>query len=102
MKARSSFLPFALPFITKDEINSVVETLKSGWLTTGPKTKLFEKKFAGYVGSKQAVALNSATGGLFLSLAAADIKKGDNIIITAFGAGFTWGAIYLKWAYDPK
>ncbi len=93
MKARSSFLPFALPFITKDEINSVVETLKSGWLTTGPKTKLFEKKFAGYVGSKQAVALNSATGGLFLSLAAADIKKGDNIITSPYTFCATYNVI---------
>ncbi len=93
MKSRSTFLPFALPYITKDEIDSVVETLKSGWLTTGPKTRLFEQKFCEYTGSPYAAALNSATAGLFLSLAASGVKKGDNVITTPYTFCATYNVV---------
>jgi len=84
MKKRNIFLPFALPAIGKEEINSVVDTLKSGWLTTGPKTKLFESEFCAEVNGGHAAALNSATAGLFLALTALGIKKGDNVITTPY------------------
>ena len=93
MKKRSKFLPFALPAIGNEEINSVVDTLKSGWLTTGPKTKLFESKFAEEVGSIHAAALNSATAGLFLSLAALGVKKGDNVITTPYTFCATYNVV---------
>ena len=61
-------LKFSPPDITEAEINAVVDTLKSGWITTGPKTKLFEHKIAELCGTKKAVCLNSATAGLELIL----------------------------------
>lgn len=93
MKKRDTFLPFALPYITQDEIDGVVETLKSGWLTTGKKTKLFESKFEAYVKTGYAAALNSATGGLFLSLVASGVKKGDNIITTPYTFCATYNVV---------
>jgi len=79
---RSTFLPFALPLITEDEEKEVLDTLRSGWLTTGPKTKIFEEKLKKYTGAKYAVALNSCTGALHLSLLALGIKPGDEVITT--------------------
>jgi len=79
---RESFLPFAPPLLGEEEINEVVDTLKSGWLTTGPKTKRFEQKFADYKGVKHALALNSCTAGLFLALNVLGVKPGDEIITT--------------------
>jgi len=79
---RSSFLPFALPLITENEEKEVINTLRSGWLTTGPKTKLFEEKLKQYTGAKYVIALNSCTGALHLSLIALGIKSGDEVITT--------------------
>ena len=78
------FLPFALPDIDDDEINEVVSSLRSGWLTTGPKTKQFEAEFAAFFGDPQlqAIAVNSATAGLHLAVEALDIKPGDEVITT--------------------
>jgi len=81
MKKRKTFLPFTLPDIANEEINEVVKTLKSSWLTTGPKTKLFEKKFAKYIGCKYAIAVNSCTAALHLALAAIGIKENDEVIV---------------------
>src|SRR5262249_19740828 len=67
--------------IGEDEIRSVVETLESGWLTTGRKVKSFEDHFARYVGSKHAVAVNSGTASLHLALDAVGIREGDQVII---------------------
>jgi dTDP-4-amino-4,6-dideoxygalactose transaminase len=79
------FLHFALPDIGEDEINEVVDSLKSGWLTTGPKTKRFEEDFAQYIGDGvQAIAVNSATAGLHLALEAAGIGPGDEIITSTY------------------
>src|SRR5690606_6846758 len=65
------FLPFALPDIGQAEIDAVVQTLQSGWLTTGPSARLFEQEFAEYLGADlQAVGVNSATAGLHLALEA--------------------------------
>ena len=77
----SEFIPFHKPAIGEDEIRSVVETLRSGWLTTGPKVKTFEAEFASYIGSSHAVAVNSATAALHLALEAVGIKSGDEVIV---------------------
>lgn len=79
---RSTFLPFSPPYITDDEIDSVIDTLRSDWLSTGPKTKQFEEDFAAYVGAEAALALNSCTGGLHIALAALGIGPDDEVITT--------------------
>jgi dTDP-4-amino-4,6-dideoxygalactose transaminase len=81
---RHQFLPFHLPMIEDDEINSVTETLRSGWLTKGPKTIEFENKIANYVGAKHAIALNSCTAALHLSLFAAGIVSGNEVILPSY------------------
>ncbi|MCW5656394.1 MAG: DegT/DnrJ/EryC1/StrS family aminotransferase [Burkholderiaceae bacterium] len=77
------FLPFALPEIGEEEIAEVVDTLRSGWLTTGPKAKRFEVEFAAFLGdtSLHCVAVNSATAGLHLALEALGIAAGDEVIV---------------------
>jgi dTDP-4-amino-4,6-dideoxygalactose transaminase len=75
------FIPFHAPEIGDAEINSVVETLRSGWLTTGPKVKRFESDFARYVGCSHAVAVNSGTAALHLALDAVGIEEGDEVIV---------------------
>jgi dTDP-4-amino-4,6-dideoxygalactose transaminase len=75
-------VPFNLPTIEDEEINEVVATLRSGWLTTGPKTAQFEAEFKAYVGSPFALAVNSATAGLHLALAALGVGPGDEVITT--------------------
>ena len=78
-----AFLPFALPEIGDEEIAEVVHTLRSGWITTGPKTKQFEDDFARYLGGGvHAIAVNSATAGLHLALEAIGVKEGDEVITT--------------------
>lgn len=72
-----NFLPFALPLLDDLEINEVVDSLKSGWITTGPKCKKFEEKFAEYLGGKHAISVNSATAGLHLALDACGLKAGE-------------------------
>ena len=81
-KTRNEFLPFARPLIDEKDIEGVVDTLNSDWLTTGPKTHLFEERFADYIGSKYAVGVNSCTAALHISLAALGIKQGDEVITT--------------------
>ncbi len=78
------FLPFALPELGDEEIAEVVDTLKSGWITTGPKTRRFEADFSAYLGdpSLQSMAVNSATAGLHLALEALGIGPGDEVITT--------------------
>jgi perosamine synthetase len=77
----SEFVPFHKPVIGEEEILSVTETLRSGWLTTGPKVKSFENDFSEYIGCKHAVAVNSATAALHLALDAVGIKEGDEVIV---------------------
>jgi dTDP-4-amino-4,6-dideoxygalactose transaminase len=78
------FLPFALPEIGEEEIAEVVDTLRSGWLTTGPKTRRFEADFSAFLGDPalHALAVNSATAGLHLALEALGIGPGDEVITT--------------------
>ncbi|HBF40180.1 MAG TPA: capsular biosynthesis protein, partial [Firmicutes bacterium] len=75
---------FSPPDITDIEINEVVDTLRSGWITTGPKTKLFEKKIAEYTHTSKAVCLNSATASLELTLRLLGIGAGDEVITSAY------------------
>ncbi len=80
---RDSFLPFALPDIGEEEILEVTDTLRSGWITTGPKTREFERAFATFLGGNvSAVAVNSATAGLHLALEALNVGPGDEVITT--------------------
>lgn len=79
---RDTFLPFCLPDLGEDEISEVVDTLRSGWLSVGPKTKDFEARFRDYVGCAEAVAVSSCTAALHLALAAAGIGEGDEVITT--------------------
>ncbi len=74
------FLPFALPVIEEEEISEVLDVLKSAWITTGPKAKLFEKEFARYIGCKHAIAVNSCTAALHLALEAIGTREGDEIV----------------------
>ena len=78
---RYHFLVFGSPMIEEAEINEVVDTLKSGWLGTGPKAHKFEEMFKEYKGIKYAMALNSCTAALHLSLLAIGIKPGDEVIV---------------------
>lgn len=79
------FLPFALPDIHDEEIEEVVNSLKSGWLTTGVKTKQFEQDFARFLGGDvEAIAVNSATSGLHLALEAVGVTSGDEVITTPY------------------
>jgi dTDP-4-amino-4,6-dideoxygalactose transaminase len=68
MPLRPEFLAFAPPLIGEEEIAEVVDTLRSGWITTGPKTARFEQEFARYLGAPGALALNSCTAGLHTAL----------------------------------
>lgn len=79
-KGQTGFLPFSLPLIEENDIEAVVEVLKSNWITTGPKVKQFEYEFSKYIGCKHAVAINSCTAALHLALDAIGIKEGDEII----------------------
>jgi dTDP-4-amino-4,6-dideoxygalactose transaminase len=80
-----SFLPFALPDIGEDEIAEVVHALRSGWVTTGPKTRQFEADFVQWLGGGvEAVSVNSATAGLHLALEAIGVGAGDEVITTPY------------------
>jgi len=75
------YIPFHKPFITEDEVSGLLDTVRSGWLTMGPKTFEFEREFSNYVGSGHAVALNSGTSALHLSLKVIDLEAGDEVIV---------------------
>jgi len=75
------FLPFHTPFIEQDDIDSVAAVVKSGWLTSGPKTEEFEGAFAHYLGVRHAVAVNSCTAALHLALEAIGLNEGDEVLL---------------------
>ncbi len=79
---REDFLILGSPLLGEEEILEVVDTLKSGWISTGPKTRAFEEVFKNYVGASYAVALNSCTAGLHLSLLVNSIGPGDEVIVS--------------------
>lgn len=84
MESRDNYLNYNLPCISEEEINEVVDTLRSGWLTTGPKTKAFEKDFSKYIKTKHSIALSSCTAGLHVAMTALGIKAGDEVITTPY------------------
>jgi len=75
-------IPFHKPYITEDEISEVVDSLSSGWLTTGLKCVEFEKAFSQYIGCKHAIAVNSCTAALHIALEAVGLREGDEVITT--------------------
>ena len=77
----TNFLPFHVPDLGEEEVQSVVETLHSGWITTGSKVKQFEREFAEQVGARYAVAVNSCTAALHLALEAIGLTEGDEVIV---------------------
>ncbi|MDP2948011.1 MAG: DegT/DnrJ/EryC1/StrS aminotransferase family protein [Chloroflexota bacterium] len=83
-EAKKTFIPFYRPYLDEREVEEVADTLRSGWLTSGPKVERFEAEFAAYVGARRAIAVNSCTAGLHLALAAAGIGEGDEVITTPF------------------
>lgn len=90
---RKDFLVFGSPLIEQPEIDDVVASMKSGWLGTGPKAHKFEEMFREYKGSKYAVALNSCTAALHLSMLAIGIKPGDEVIVPAMTFAATANAV---------
>ncbi len=92
-RTRKDFLPYNLPSISEEEIDEVTLALQSGFLATGPRTKLFENKFAEYVGAKNAIAINSGFAALHLALVAAGIETGDEVIIPTLTFPHTANAI---------
>jgi UDP-4-amino-4-deoxy-L-arabinose-oxoglutarate aminotransferase len=95
MKIRKEFLPFSRPSIGEAEINKVVGCLKSGWITTGALCKEFEDKFCELTKASQAIALNSATAGMHLTLIALGIGKGDEVITPSMTFASTINMIVL-------
>ncbi len=85
---RSEFLPFSRPTIRQVEIDEVVDSLRSGWITTGPKAERFERDFAAYTGFPHVLALSSATAGQHIGLIALGLKPGDEVITTPM----TWAS----------
>ncbi len=81
MKKRDSFLSLAVPDISDEEINEVVDSLKSGWISVGPKVKQFEKEFAQYHEVKHAIATSSCTTAMFIAAKLLGIQRGDYVIV---------------------
>jgi dTDP-4-amino-4,6-dideoxygalactose transaminase len=84
MIKRTTGLPFALPELGEAELSAVKEVLESGWITTGPKVREFEREFARYVGAKCAIAVNSCTAAMHLSLEAIGVQPGDFVLTTPY------------------
>jgi dTDP-4-amino-4,6-dideoxygalactose transaminase len=83
-RVRDQFLAFALPDFDESEIDAVAETIRSGWITTGAKTRQFEADFAAFIGAKHAVAVSSCTAAMHLALEAASLRAGDEVITTPY------------------
>jgi len=79
---RKDFLPYGTQWLDENEINEVIDSLKSSWITTGPKMRIFEEEFKKYIGSKYAVAVNSGTAALHISTSSININPGDEVITT--------------------
>ena len=90
---RSTYLIFGSPIVEDDEIFEVVNTLKSGWIGSGPKVSRFEEEFKEYIGSKYAIAVSSCTAGLHLSMLALGIEKEDEVLVPAMTFAATANAV---------
>ncbi len=84
MSTHKKTIPFSPPDITEAEIREVVNALRSGWITTGPKTKQLEKEITDYVGAARAVCLNSQTACAEMALRILGIGEGDEVIVPAY------------------
>ena len=93
MRNKSQFLVFGAPAIEQAEIDEVVDSLRNGWLGTGPKVARFEREFAAFKGVPHVAALHSCTAALHLSMLAAGLKAGDEVITTALTFCATVNAI---------
>ncbi|WP_376797502.1 UDP-4-amino-4,6-dideoxy-N-acetyl-beta-L-altrosamine transaminase [Thermogemmatispora sp.] len=80
---RASLLPYGLHHLEDDDVKAVVSVLRSAWLTTGPKIEEFEQRFASFVGTKEAVAVNSGTAALHAAMHAIGVGPGDEVIVPA-------------------
>ena len=87
-------IPFSPPDISDGEINEVIDTLKSGWITTGPKTKELERRLSGFTNTPKTVCLNSATAALELTLRVLGIGEGDEVIVPAMTYTASCSVIY--------
>ena len=97
---RQEFLPFHRPSIGEEEIREVEDTLRSGWITTGPKTKRFEEEFRRYIGCGHALAVSSCTAGLHLALVASGVGRGDEVVTTPYTFAAT-GEVILQVGARP-
>jgi len=79
---RCTFLPFSPPLLGDEEIAEVLDTLRSDWITTGPKVKRFEQEFTAFIGAPAALAVSSATDAMLVGLAALGVGPGDAVITT--------------------
>ena len=95
---RDTFLPFAKPSLGEEEIAELVDSLRSGWITTGPKTEKFAEDFRRYVGGRFASPLSSATAGLHLAVLAHGIGPGDEVITTPMTFAATLNVVELAGA----
>ena len=93
IRSESEFIVFGAPVIGREEIDEVTETLRSGWIGTGPRVQRFENEFQKFIGAKHAVATNSCTAALHISLIANGIKEGDEVIVTPMTFGATANVI---------
>ena len=89
-------IPFSPPDISDGEINEVIDTLKSGWITTGPKTKELERRLSEFTNTPKTVCLNSATAALELTLRVLGIGEGDEVIEKFKGSGRSIDEIYVE------
>ena len=95
---QSTSVPFFRPSITSAEIDEVVDTLLSGWLTTGPKTKRFESEFAAAVGARHAIAVNSCTAALHLAVDALGLKQSHAVLVPTMTFAATAEVVRYKGA----
>ena len=93
---RNTFLPYGRQWIGPEEERKVIEVLRSDWITTGPVTKEFERKFAQYVGARHAVACHTGTAALHLAVSAAGIEPGDEVVTTPFTFAATSNAVLYR------
>jgi len=98
VSAEQGFLPFHRPSIDEEDIAAVVDTLRSGWLTMGPKTRAFEEAFASAIEAPHAVAVSSATAGLHLGLDALGIGPGDDVLVPTLTFASTAATVIHKGA----
>ena len=95
---QSTSVPFFRPSITSAEIDEVVDTLLSGWLTTGPKTKRFESEFAAAVGARHAIAVNSCTAALHLAVDSLGLKQSHAVLVPTMTFAATAEVVRYKGA----